>query len=222
MFVRSAVGGRMDISEKHATRSKASSKAMLDAATDLLLEGGFAAATFVQIGKRAGYSRGLVTTRFGSKVGLLEALIDHIVIGWIDRTLKPMQSKESGLAGALVLLEGIWRQVGRDDRQLRALYIMMFDSITAEEAVQAKIAELHEFLRASIAESLNRGIADGSVKPGTDPEMESAMLLATLRGVTYQWMIDPERFDPVPALRHAHAATAMRIGSDAFANAAKD
>jgi AcrR family transcriptional regulator len=187
---------------------------MLDAATELLLEGGFAAATFVQIGKRAGYSRGLVTTRFGSKAGLLDALIDHIVIGWLDRTLKPMQAKDNGLEGALVLLEGIWRQVARDDRQLRALYIMMFDSITAEPALQARMAELHEFLRFSIATSLRRGIADGSVKPSIDPDLEAALLLSTLRGVTFQWMLDPDRFDPVPALKQVHATTADRIGED--------
>ncbi len=209
----------MDISEKHASRSKASSKAMLDAATELLLEGGFAAATFVQIGKRAGYSRGLVTTRFGSKAGLLDALIDHIVIGWMDRTLKPMRNEDDGLAGALVLLEGIWRQVERDDRQLRALYIMMFDSITAEPALQAKMAELHAFLRASIAESLSRGVADGSVKRDVDVDMEAALLLSTLRGVTFQWMLDPERFDPVPALKHIHDTTAERIGTTAVAAA---
>jgi len=207
----------MTISEKHASRSKASSKAMLDAATDLLLEGGFAAATFVQIGKRAGYSRGLVTTRFGSKAGLLDALIDHIVIGWLDRTLKPMQAKDNGLEGALVLLEGIWRQVARDDRQLRALYIMMFDSITAEPALQARMAELHEFLRSSIADSLRRGVADGSVKPDVDADIEAALLLSTLRGVTYQWMLAPDRFDPVPALKHVHATTADRIGATELA-----
>ncbi len=206
----------MDISERHASRSKASSKAMLDAATELVLEGGFAAATFVQIGKRAGFSRGLVTTRFGSKAGLLEALIDHIVIGWLDRTLKPMQLKDNGLAGALVLLEGIWRQVERDDRQLRALYIMMFDSITAEAAMQERMAELHGFLRTSIAESLRRGVEDGSVKPDVDVYMEAAVLLSTLRGVTFQWMIDPEHFDPVPALKHVHHITAERIGAESL------
>jgi len=47
---------------------------LLDAAADLIAEGGYEAMTLAAVGERAGYSRGLVTARFGSKDQLLEAL----------------------------------------------------------------------------------------------------------------------------------------------------
>ncbi len=198
---------------EHARRSKASTSAMLDAATDLLREGGLAALTFVAIGRRTGFSRGLVTARFGSKAGLIEALIKRIVYDWQENTVQPMQVTGSGLERALLMLDGVKRQIECDDRHVRALYIICFEALSGDSVLQQRIADLHADLRNVVAACLRRGFADGSVRVGIDPELEATVLISALRGIGYQWMLDPERFDPVPALGHLMVSTADRLGT---------
>src|SRR5258706_16390675 len=61
-----------------AERRDESQRRLLEAASAVIQERGMAAATFENIGARAGYSRGLATRHFGSKQGLIEALIARI------------------------------------------------------------------------------------------------------------------------------------------------
>ena len=56
---------------------------MTDAAVGLLVERGIAGTTLASIGERAGYSRGLVTHRFGSKAGLLAHVHDSVAAEWL-------------------------------------------------------------------------------------------------------------------------------------------
>ena len=65
-------------------RSEVSTGKLLDAAAELISEGGYERMTLAAIGKRAGYSHGLVTARFGSKEGLLWALVDRMVNGRLE------------------------------------------------------------------------------------------------------------------------------------------
>ena len=65
--------GRMTQAERTA-RAEAG---MIEAAIELLTTAGIQGTTLVAIGDKSGYSRGLVTARFGSKDGLIDALIDN-------------------------------------------------------------------------------------------------------------------------------------------------
>ena len=58
-----------------AERRERSEQELLEATMRVVSEKGVAAATFDAIGREAGYSRGLVTQRFGSKDGLIRSLI---------------------------------------------------------------------------------------------------------------------------------------------------
>jgi AcrR family transcriptional regulator len=62
-----------------AERVAASDKALLAAAIELIAERGYERTTLALIGERAGYSRGLVTQRFGSKEKLLWAVIKQML-----------------------------------------------------------------------------------------------------------------------------------------------
>lgn len=204
---------------KHELRREASTRAMIEAASEIVTEGGFDALTLAAIGDRSGYSRGLVTARFGSKDGLLEALIDHIAFAWQDRTLRPMLQRRNGLEAALGLLPGVWKQVERDDTGLRALYTIIFEAVSGDALLHNRMAEFHQTLRNTVTMSFDRGIADGSVKPDVDPSIEAGLLVATLRGVGFQWMLD-SKVEPAPMLRRAYYDIAVRVGTKKAATAA--
>jgi AcrR family transcriptional regulator len=194
-----------------AERTERSTTALLDAAGELIVEGGFASLTLAAIGERAGYSRGLVTARFGAKEGLIEALIHRIVDRWSHRNVLPRTKGRPGLDGVLVLLDAIRAQAAVDPRALRVLYALMFEAASTDGDLRARFADFHAEMRHDFVTLLRRGRRDGSVDPSIDPAAEATLIVAGLRGTAYQWVLDPDRFDPVPALVHLHDTTAARL-----------
>ena len=198
---------------KHQLRTKASSRAMLEAASDLIVEGGLDALTLAAIGERSGYSRGLASARFGSKAGLVDALIEGIAYRWRERNVRPAEQSATGLAATAVFFEAIWTQVERDDKYLRVLYTLMFESIGPDPVIRERIADLQRHQLESFADLFRRGIADGTVQADIDPDEESLLASAALRGVAFQWMIDPDRVDAVAALKLVFGAVLDRIAT---------
>jgi AcrR family transcriptional regulator len=196
---------------RHQERSERSSARLLDAAAELIAEGGYEAMTLAAVGERAGYSRGLVTARFGSKDQLLEALVARITSGWSHRNVLPRTVGRPGRDGVLILIDAIRAQAERDPRALWTLYALMFEALGPNVALRAHFVEFHRTMRADLVKLVRRGIRDGSVARERHPDEEAALVVAGLRGVAYQWLLDPDAFDPVAALRALGAATEQRL-----------
>ena len=197
---------------KQVLRSQRSSKALLEAAIDIIVEGGVSSLTLATVGERAGYSRGLATARFGSKEGLIEALIRRIVGQWSHRNVLPLTTSKSGLDGVDVLCRAILVQFERGSRGLRALYALMFEALNRDdETLRIRFADFQDGMRGDLVEMINRGKRDGSIKKSVDATAEAGLLVAGLRGVAYQWLLDPERFDPMPVLEHMVRSTVERL-----------
>ena len=196
---------------RQAERNTRSTNALLEAASDLIVEGGFASMTFAAIGERAGFSRGLVTARFGSKEGLVEALIDRIVGTWSHRNVLPRTKDHPGLDGVAAMLDAIRRQAERNPRSLRVLYALSFEALGHDEELRSRFAKFHEVMRADFATLVSTGKRDGTIRADVSPALEAALIVSGLRGIGYQWLLDPEHFDPVPVLAHLHDATRDRL-----------
>jgi AcrR family transcriptional regulator len=196
---------------RHQERSERSTARLLDAAAELIEEGGYEAMTLAAVGDRAGYSRGLATARFGSKDQLLAALVDRITTGWSHRNVLPRTVGRPGRDGILILIDAIRAQAERDPRALRTLYALMFEALGPNVSLRRHFVEFHRTMRADLATLVRRGLRDGSVARHRRPDEEAMLVVAGLRGVAYQWRLDPEGFDPVPALRALWEATEQRL-----------
>jgi AcrR family transcriptional regulator len=197
--------------QRQAQRSERSTRALLEAAADLIVEGGFSSMTLAAIGERAGYSRGLVTARFGSKAGLVEALIRRYVGRWNHENVLPRTEGESGLDGVVLLFDAIRVQAARDARGLRVLYTMIFEAVGPDEQLRSRFVVFHEAFRSDLARMLARGIEDGSVRDDVDPAAEAGLLVGSLRGLAYEWMLDQERFDLAGSLAYLISTTRTRL-----------
>ncbi len=202
------------IRRRQQDRSDLSTRRLLDAAGELIAERGYVGMTLAAVGERAGYSRGLVTMRFGSKANLLDALVERITTRWSHQSLLPATKGRSGLEGFLGLISAIQRQFERDPHNIRLLYALMFEALGPNEELRNAFVGFHRRQRADTADLLRRGIEDGSIKPETVVDDEAKAIVTGLRGIAYQWLLDPDDFDPVPALAHLHASTAQRLAAN--------
>lgn len=174
-------------------RAHISTSRLLRAAAELIVENGYQRATLAAVGKRAGYSRGLVTQRFGSKDGLLNALVQRMVDDWAEREVRPLLEGRSGIEAVDVVLDGIRHAAKQDPRAVKALYTLMFEGLKAEPVeLNERMRALHSTQRAGFERSIALGVAEGTVRPDVEPAAVARVITSTLRGAAYQWLIDPE------------------------------
>jgi AcrR family transcriptional regulator len=177
---------------RQVERSERSAEALLDAAAELIAEGGLASMTFVATGERAGYSRGLVTARFGSKRGLVDALIRRIWRRLRDRDVLPMAQRDHGLEEVLVLVNAIREQTETEPRDMRAIFALMFEALGPDADLRDRMSEFSSSMRTDLAAALRRGIADGSIRDAIDPDIGAVLITAALTGLAYQWLLEPD------------------------------
>ena len=201
----------IDRPSRQAERTARSTAALLDAAAELIVEGGFDGLTFAAIGERAGYSRGLVTARFGSKDGLVEALIERIVATWNHRNVMPRTKGKSGLEAIGTILDAIATQAERDPKGLRVLYALLFEAVGPDDGLRMRIAKFQDAMRDDFRRFLRRGQRDGSIVGGLDVEREAVFLVGGLRGVGFQWLLEPDTFDPAVEFRYLHDVSIERL-----------
>jgi AcrR family transcriptional regulator len=178
-------------------RSAESSRRMLEAAADLIVEVGYHKMTLAAIGARAGYSHGLATMRFGSKAGLLQRLVEWSTAGWYDERTLSRTSDKTGYESAIILLDGIHRLAANDARKMRTVHSLMFQALEPHPELRVCFATFHRRLRGDLRAVIVRGISDGSIDPRRDPDRDANFIVANLRGVAYIWSLDPEQFDAV-------------------------
>jgi AcrR family transcriptional regulator len=184
----------------HQVRSERSTRLIIRAAGDLVVEGGYQTMTLATVGERAGYSRSLATARFGSKAKLLEALVDEIEQHWDIETALPTHDGQSGLETLRTFIVNIRDAYKRDPWSLAVMYALMFEALRPVPDLRGRITDMHRDLHSRIASIVSAGIEDGSIDPKVEPEQQASMIIAQMRGVGYLWQLDPEGVDPESVL----------------------
>jgi len=180
---------------RQAERSERSTEALLDAAAELIAEGGLSSMTLAAIGERAGYSRGLVTARFGSKAGLVDALIRRVWGQLHAARVVPLAHGRPGLQEILELIGALTYETDAHERDVRALLALMFEALGPDPDLRARMVEFHDSMRSEIAAALRAGVEDGSVRVDADADAAAALIVSAMRGFAYQWLLDSDSID---------------------------
>lgn len=181
-------------------RSELSTSRLLDAAAELIAETGYERMTLAAIGERAGYSHGLVTRRFGSKEGLMWALVEKMTLGWFATYIQPAIDEQTGAAALHLRIDGIRTSWVRSTRRMHAMYALMFEALQPIPMLKEHMADLHSQARNGVRDAVQRGIDDGSVDASVDADGMARLLTGALRGAAYQAMLDPEGVNIFDAL----------------------
>lgn len=175
------------------SRSKESSARLLDAAEILVAEGGYRAATVAEIGRRAGYSRGLVTERFGSKDDLMWALVVRTTERWYGSLTNP-DTEASGLENIRALFFSLASNIEANSTSFQALQRLIMDAHYSS-GLERLFLRSRDQMGRSIESLLEQGIEDGSIRSDIFVPLEAQTILATLRGIGYEAFLYPEYVD---------------------------
>jgi AcrR family transcriptional regulator len=185
-----------------AERTARSDRALVRAAIKLIAERGYERTTLAAIGEAAGYSRGLVTQRFGSKEGLLWEVVERMLRNWGSTRLRPRVGDAVGVEALRLTIDAYLEAVAGYPDAVRALYALLFEAMGPVPALRPEFEKLHRQLRRDLVAWIEKGQSSGSVRTDVDPGAEAALFLGTIRGVTLQWLLDPVSVDIERVLRH--------------------
>ena len=183
-----------DTTLTQAERSALSDKAMLDAAMALVLEHGTDKTTLAMIGDKSGYSRGLVTYRFGSKDGLYDALCKSISRRWLEY-LKIGVGDKTGVEAMCAALDTIYQFEQELPDPARALQILYSGAASPSAGFQQTAVGIRQRQKSDVAEWVRGGQQAGTVRSNVDADEVAAQYVAYITGMTYLWLISPNSFD---------------------------
>jgi AcrR family transcriptional regulator len=174
-------------------RSELSTRRLLDATAALIAERGYERTTLAEIGRRAGYSHGLVNRRFGSKANLLAVLVERMSSRFGHERLPQLVGDRIGIEALQHVILEISRDARRSPEDLRTFYALIFEGLKPIPELQDTIRELGRRYHASLLRLVCEGLAAGRVRPGTDPVLLTDLVYDAIRGASYHWMLDPSR-----------------------------
>jgi AcrR family transcriptional regulator len=161
-------------------RRRASDARMLRAAMKIIAQKGAAGASLAEIGVAAGFSRGLPAERFGSKLALLNALMDFME-GWFAERLCKAVGDRTGLDAVRARIDAHVDSACASPVATAALYSLFVESLCAIPELQPRTralsASFHDGFRGHLGQARRRG----ELRAGVDCTKMANILVGMLR-----------------------------------------
>ncbi|TXL79533.1 TetR/AcrR family transcriptional regulator [Vineibacter terrae] len=178
-----------------AERRAESERRMLSAAADLIAQQGFGATTLEQIGTRAGYSRGLVNQRYGSKENMVKALVGQMHANFYRQAFPDSLSAPKGLPAICEVVDIYMQTFYRAGSAMRAYYVLMAESLGVIQEIRDTFVAATGSFRTRFEEQLRHAKRAGEVSRDLHVPSAATLILSLLTGVCFLWMISPESMD---------------------------
>lgn len=198
---------------KQHERRQQSSEKLINAYLELASEQGVSALTFDNIGLRAGYSRNLAFQKFGSKGGLLEAVINHLHEVMSERRRQQDLDSLSGLE-ALLLYCDVHIAALDKTSEMKAYFILMSEAIAAMSEMREQFVGSHQRSANELMRLIRLGRTDGSIRKDVNTEMAARLIGTQLIGISSQYLIEPS-FNLKKARKELHLIVRAAYGTGA-------
>jgi AcrR family transcriptional regulator len=165
-----------------AARREESDQRMLRAATHLISRQGLRATTLAEIGLAAGYSSGLPIVRYGSKLGLIDALLEAMD-QWCQATFAAATAGRHGLDSLRARVEAHIGGARTIPDGAAALQTILVEARHTFPGLQPRLAALMQHWREGIRGDLLDAQRLGEVRSDMDCDAYADVILGTIRGM---------------------------------------
>jgi AcrR family transcriptional regulator len=172
-------------------RVEESSRRLLQAAAELIVEKGWEATTAAEIGRRAGYSRAMVHARYGSKDAILAAF-QQVYVARLNPDPEP---GSTGLQQVLAHFDRVREMNAEDASVTRAMFVSAFEAVKTSSPLRDGVREQLAGAAQKVATGVRTGIADGSLRPDIDADAAVRDITGSIFGIAFQWVVLPEQHD---------------------------
>ncbi|MGW8971027.1 TetR/AcrR family transcriptional regulator [Streptomyces platensis] len=188
--------------------SQESSELILRAAAELFAAKGYRQTTFADVAERSGISRGSIPWHFGSKEGLLLAVlersVDLIRAGLAEESAEEAEPEEVA-AGFDALMGGADALFAQPTTKL--FVTLLVEALEPDSPIHGRYVEIHHTLRDHCRRRLERL----PLPPGLSAETLAVTIIGAGIGIHQQWLLAPERVDPEQALAALRTLVARAV-----------
>lgn len=182
---------------------------MFDAAVRLINERGPVGTNLSEVGVLAGYSRGLASHRFGSKDSLFNFVVLRVGDIWLEQ-LKNATTNQSGFAAIEKAVDQHYQICVDAPAHLRAFYTLWFESVNAQSQLGNTIQKIHQ---RRFQDVVNWVLNDSQIGEAEkrDADIIAAQFGASIVGIVYYWLTNPEKTKETKRLHDGLKHTMMRL-----------
>ena len=177
-----------------AERRGESDRRMMRAAARLIARKGVAGTSLAEVGVAAGYSRGLPVERYGTKLGLVRALL-AATESWFGDHLARTIAGRAGLAAIEWRVDAHLASVDRSNSATAALHAIYTASQSVMPELRKPVAAFTDRWCAELVAHMREGQRSGEIARDIDCAAEARFLLAAMRGLMMQYLMDGSHRD---------------------------
>ena len=159
---------------------------------ELIAEQGFSKTTAVEIAERAGYSREMVRTRFGTKADLVDALLH---VKYEDRLTEPAAPNVLGLDHWLSRLDYLRKIAADNPAFVRACFVLSFEGASHDSWLRGRAIDWVERAETAVARFVRAGQQDGSIGAQHNPEVVAQQFMTEAIGYAFRWVCQPNSYN---------------------------
>jgi TetR/AcrR family transcriptional regulator, acrAB operon repressor len=176
-------------------QAERSRERLIEAATGLFAARGYRATSVQAIAEAAGISRGSIFWHFGSKEGLLWAVVERRFAAWESEVLLPDVGGAKGVEAIRRALSAHKTFLTERSSELRLFYVLLFEALGPRPDLASEFARLHLHIRELTTGWIQDAIDAGELRAGVDAEAVVIFITGALGGIAYQWLLNPGGFD---------------------------
>lgn len=181
-----------------AQRREESDARLMTAAARIIASEGYLACTLERVGERAGFSRGLASRKYGSKDGLIEAVIWRVSAHVHEQVDEAIAGIDSPLQQLLCLVDRFVALV-HSDVMVRAYFVLFSAMIANRLDTHEVFRQVQERFGERMVELIAAAQARGETGGDVSPESAAYLLGSLLAGMAIEAAMGAE--PPSPALR---------------------
>lgn len=184
-------------------RRASSTAAILEAAVELIGERG-SSVSLKDIGEHAGFSHGLVMSRFGSKAELLLEVTKSVQRQFSSDVGKAVGDKR-GLGALTAITDSFFAGLARKSKAGGAFYVLLGEALGPQKDLRDIFSKADSTFRNFIAQFLRDAQHTGEIPTHVDIDATAALLVGMLRGSALQLKTNPRAFDTSDAAKQARS-----------------
>lgn len=166
-------------------------------AGELFARGGFRGTSLADVAAAAGITQPGLLHHFGSKAGLLLAVIERR-----DHDSETFAMELLGMApeGRLRAMPEFARRNRQRAGLAKLFTVLVAESLEPDSPGHEHFVDRYRAMRAIVADSIRSAQAAGVTRLDIDPVAKAAEIIATLDGLQTQWLLDPDTIDIVASV----------------------
>lgn len=190
------------------SRSEQTRLRILDAANALLLARGYRGVGLAEVASSAGVSRQTLYDQFGSKSGLLRAMVTRSEdVAGLPRLLERVRAETDGVAMLRAMLDAVAEVEPQVYPFSRLVYAARLDDPVAAELWRWRIASRRAGMRAV----MERIAAEDGLQPGVSTEEATDVAWAVASPHHYEYLVVSGGWDLARYRKHLERTIASRL-----------